>query len=302
MENASRTQSEIRELHWEPDVDSYVQLIPDIEFSRIEETSLKLNLLVYRNPMDAIFNREGNKERYPLIMYLQGSGWGWTKQDTFAFLPQLSEFAKQGYVVASVQYRGSGEAIFPAQIQDVKAAVRFLKANASKYNVDPEKVGVWGDSSGGHLALLLGLTEGIEEFTGGREHPEESSRVQAIVDWFGPTDLLSMSQYPSIFDHDSPHSPESKLVGGAIQEHKEQARKASPSQYVHAGAPPILMMHGDRDEVVPYEQSAQLFEALKREGNDVTLYRIAGAGHNAFTQPHTLEVVKAFFQAHLKDR
>ncbi|WP_025688838.1 prolyl oligopeptidase family serine peptidase [Paenibacillus zanthoxyli] len=302
MTDISNTETEIKVLEWEQNVNSYVQLIPNIEFSNVEGNSLKLNLLVYRDPMDALFNREGNKEQYPLIIYLQGCGWGWSEQDIFAFVPQLAEFAKQGYVVATVQYRGSREALFPGQLQDVKTAVRFLKANASQYNIDPERVGVWGDSSGAHLALLLGLTEGIEEFTGDREYLEESSRVQVIVDWFGPTDLLSMSQYPSVFDHDSPHSPESKLVGGAIQEHKEKARKASPSQYVRPDAPPILMMHGDQDDVVPYEQSLEFYKAMKQAGNDVTLYKINGVGHIAFSQPHTLEVVKSFFESHLKDR
>ncbi|WP_081752091.1 alpha/beta hydrolase [Paenibacillus sp. 1-18] len=241
MINNSKIKEEVKELRWEEKVNSYIQFIPNIEFSNAGGNSLKLNLLIYRDPMDELFNREGNQEKYPLIIYLQGCGWGWSKQDTFAFVPQLSEFAKMGYVIASVQYRTSDSAIFPAQIQDVKAAVRFLKANASLYNIDPERVGVWGDSSGAHLALLLGLTEGNEEFTGDREYPNESSSIQAVVDWFGPTDFLTMSQYPSVFDHDSPHSPESKLVGGAIQENKDKARKASPMQYIHSEAPPILI-------------------------------------------------------------
>ncbi|KPV60136.1 peptidase S9 [Paenibacillus sp. A3] len=293
--------TEIKELPWEQNVNSYVQLIPNIEFSNVEGRSLTLNLLVYRNPMDALFHREGNQETYPLIIYLQGCGWGWSEQDTFAFVPQLAEFAKLGYVVASVQYRGSGEAIFPAQIQDVRTAVRFLKAHASQYNIDPRRVGVWGDSSGGHLALLLGLAEGEEAFEGDREYLYESSSVQAVVDWFGPTNLLSMSRYPSVFDHDSPHSPESKLVGGAIQENKEKSRKASPIEYVRADAPPILIMHGDQDDVVPYEQSVELFQALKQAGhNDTTMYKVNGVGHIGFTQPHTLDVVKSFFHTHLK--
>ncbi|MCY8493889.1 prolyl oligopeptidase family serine peptidase [Bacillus inaquosorum] len=292
---------EIKELHWEQNVNSYVQLIPDIEFSTVENTTLTLNLLVRRDPMDALFDKKGNQETYPLIIYLQGCGWGWTKQDTYAFLPQLAEFAKEGYTVASVQYRGSGDAVFPAQLQDVKTAVRFLKANASAYNIDPQNIGVWGDSSGGHLALLLGLTEGLKEFDGNREYAHVSSRVQAIADWFGPTDLLTMSRYPSIFDHDSPHSPESKLIGGAIQEHKEKARKASPIEYVHREAPPILIMHGDQDDVVPYEQSAEFYHALKKAGHDAIMYKIKEAGHSGFTQHHTLNIVKDFFNCYLKN-
>lgn len=301
MEKIRSGDVKIKELNWKQNINYYVQLIPNIEFSNVEGISLKLNLLVYRNPMDALFNREGNLKKYPLIIYLQGCGWGWSKQDTFAFLPQLAKFVEQGYVVASVQYRGSQEAIFPAQIQDVKAAVRFLKANASQYNIDPQKVGVWGDSSGGHLALLLGLTEGIEEFDGNREYSHISSKVQAVVDWFGPTNFLSMSKYPSIFDHDSVHSPESKLIGGAIQENKDKARNASPIEYVRQDAPPILIMHGDQDDVVPYEQSVELFNALRQAGNDAIMYKIKNVGHISFTQPHTLDVVKTFFNCHLQD-
>jgi len=285
-------ESEIKELHWDQEINSYVQLIPNIVYSAKGNGPLKLNLLVYRNPMDALFNREGNKEVYPLIIYLQGCGWGWREQDIFAFIPQLSEFAKSGFVVASVQYRLSSEAIFPAQLEDVKDAIHFLKTNASNYNIDPHKVGLWGDSSGAHLALLAGL-----EALGTEGNPCD---VQAVVDWFGPTELLSMSKYPSVFDHDSPHSPESKLVGGAIQENKSRARAASPIEYVRPGAPPILIMHGDADDVVPYEQSVEFFQALRQAGNHASMYRIKGAGHNAFTQQQTMDVVKAFFNAHLK--
>ncbi|MBW5466317.1 alpha/beta hydrolase fold domain-containing protein [Brevibacillus formosus] len=284
--------SEIKELHWDQDVNSYVQLIPNIIYSEKGNNPLKLNLLVYRNPMDALFNREGNKEVYPLIIYLQGCGWGWSDQDLFAFIPQLSEFSKRGFVVASVQYRLSSEAIFPAQLDDVKDAIQFLKSNAAKYNIDPSKVGLWGDSSGAHLALLAGLDALGSE--------ENQCVVQAVVDWFGPTELLSMSQYPSVFDHDSPHSPESKLVGGAIQENQARAREASPIEYVRPDAPPVLIMHGDADDVVPYEQSVELFYALRRAGNNASMYKIKGAGHNGFTQQQTMDVVKAFFDEHLK--
>ncbi|MCB6219010.1 alpha/beta hydrolase [Bacillus paralicheniformis] len=290
----------IKEINWEQNTNSYIQLIPNIEYTKVKDTSLTLHLLARRNPMDALFNREGNQETYPLIIYLQGCGWGWTKQDTSAFIPQLVPFVEQGYVVASVQYRGSGEAVFPAQLHDVKTAVRFLKANADRYNIDPDRVGVWGDSSGGHLALLLGLTEGIEELEGQDEYRHVSSKVDAVADWFGPVDLLSMSKYPSIFDHDSPNSPESKLIGGPVQENREQAKQASPISYVHRDAPPILIMHGDQDDVVPYEQSVQLFEALIKEGHDALMYKINGAGHNGFTQAHTLDIVKSFFRKHLK--
>ncbi|RAS75540.1 alpha/beta hydrolase [Priestia endophytica] len=288
-------ESEIKELSWEQNVNSYVQLIPNLSYSKIGDSSLKLNLLVYRNPMDALFQREGNQEVYPLIIYLQGCGWGWSNQDLFAFIPQLSEIAKHGFAVASVQYRLSSEALFPTQLEDVRTAIRFLKTNASKFNINPEKIGIWGDSSGGHLALLAGLTASESN----QKHLQDC-RVQAVVDWFGPTNFLSMSQYPSVFDHDSPQSPESKLIGGAVQENKTKAQQASPIEYVHTDAPPILIMHGDTDDVVPYEQSVELFNKLRQAGNDATMYRIKGAGHDAFTQKQTMAIVKSFFEFKLK--
>lgn len=300
MKNIDNFEAEIKDIQWEKNINSYIQLIPNIEYSNVDGTSLKLNLMLYREPNDALFHREGNKETYPLIIYLQGCGWGWSEQNIFAFVPQLTDVVKSGFVVATVQYRGSGSAIFPAQIQDVKAAVRFLKANASLYNIDSERVGVWGDSSGAHLGLLLGLTENNTNFKGEREYSDVSDRVQAVVDWFGPTEFLTMSQYPSVFDHDSPHSPESKLIGGPIQELKDKSRNVSPIEHIHPDAPPILIMHGDEDDVVPYEQSVEFFKALRQANVDATMYRIRGVGHLGFVQPQTMQIVKQFFIKYLK--
>jgi acetyl esterase/lipase len=267
--------------------DQYIQLLNNIVFCEVEGLSLKLNLLMKRNPLDILLKKKTTAAR-PLIIYIQGSGWGWSPLSTFANVPQLVDYAKNGYVVASIQYRVSDEAKFPAQIEDVKAAVRFLKDHAKKYSIDPNRIGVWGDSSGGHLAALLGTSS------------DEDSRVQAVVDWYGPTDLLQMSKYPSIIDHDAADSPESRLIGGPIQEYKELTEKANPINYISSNTPPFLIMHGDEDNIVPFNQSELLYEALKKAGNDVTFYKVQGGGHGTgFAQPHIHQIVMDFFNQHL---
>ena len=154
--------------------------------------------------------------------------------------------AAKGYAVASINYRLSQHAVFPAQIEDCKAAIRWLRANAAKYHLDPDHIGVWGASAGGHLVALLGTTGSVKELEGKGGNLDQSSRVQCVVDWFGPTDLATMGG-----SHDKPGSPESRLIGGPVQENKEKARKASPLTYVSKDSAPFLIMHGDQDNTVP---------------------------------------------------
>ena len=168
--------------------------------------------------------------------------------------------------MASINYRLSQHAIFPAQIEDCKAAIRWLRANAAKYHLDADRIGVWGASAGGHLVAMLGTTGSVKELEGKGGNLDQSSRVQCVVDWFGPSDLPTMGG-----SHDDPGSPESRLIGGPVQENKEKARKASPLTYVSKDSAPFLIMHGDQDNVVPPGQSELLAEALKKAGVEVTL-------------------------------
>ncbi len=238
----------------------------------------------------------------PLIVYVQGSAW--RPQALYAALPQLADFAHAGYVVASVEYRPSAEAVAPAQIQDVKAAIRFLRAHAKEYNIDPNRVGIWGDSSGGHMAALAGLTDGFQPFLTA-DYPEESSAVRAVVDFYGPTDFRQMNAHPTRMDHDAADSPESQVVGGPIQDAAQDraVRAYNPITHVsaHKPAPPFLIMHGDRDSLVPFNQSVLLYEALRDAGKDVTFYKVAGADHGVrFWTPAVMDIVHAFFDEHLK--
>jgi acetyl esterase/lipase len=308
---------------------NYVSLTPNIEYANVDGVSLKLHVLKPRDiPKDA---------KLPLIVYIQGSAWGWDPfannragapkpQDTTANIPQLSEFAKKGYVVVSVQHRISAEKKFPAQIQDVKTAIKYLKGNATTYSIDPNKVGVWGDSSGGHLANLVGTTDGIAEFevvtknerleaedkknntnkSKARDEllSKQSSKVQAVVDWYGPTDFLKMQEHmlPDLnFDHNLLSSPESQLIGGLIQENVEKVQKANPINYITKDDPPFLIMHGDKDPVVPYNQSLIFYEAFKKAKHDVTMYTVKGAGHGTgFAQANIYDTVTKFFDKQLK--
>jgi acetyl esterase/lipase len=233
----------------------------------------------------------------PVVVWIHGGAWLAGSKDS---APGIGLTTK-GYALASINYRLSQHAIFPAQIEDCKAAIRWLRANAEKYKLDPDHIGVWGASAGGHLVALLGTTGGVKDFDVGG-NLKYSSRVQAVCDFFGPADLTTMGDYPSKLKHNDPGSPESKLIGGAPPENKEKALRASPVTYVSKDSAPFLIMHGDKDPTVPFQQSEELADALKKAGVEVTFKPIAGAGHGGpgFNTAESLEMIIAFFDKHLK--
>ncbi len=248
-----------------------------------------------RQKLDLYVPDEG--ENLPLIIWVHGGAWLGGSKERYAPM----EYLKSGYAGASINYRLSQHAIFPAQIEDVKAGVRWLRANAETYRIDPNRFAAWGSSAGGHLVAMLGTAGDITEFEVG-ENLEVSSRVQAVVDYFGPTDFIQMDAYrlPDGLVHDAPDSPESKLVGGPIQEHKDRVASANPITYVSKDDPPILIIHGDQDKLVPYQQSVLLKDALEKVGVAVTLYNVVGEGHGGFKDPKVPELTKAFLEKHLK--
>jgi acetyl esterase/lipase len=213
------------------------------------------------------------------------------------------DYPSQGYAVASINYRLSQDAVFPAQIQDCKSAVRYLRANAQKYNLDPNRFAVWGSSAGGHLVAMLGTTGDMNEFDVG-ENLSVSSRVQAVVDYFGPTDFLQMEEHrlPNGMVHNSPDSPESKLIGGNIQDNPEKAAKANPITYITKDDPPFLIIHGDMDPLVPHHQSELLEAALKKAGVPVLFYTVKDGGHGGFKDPNVPKLTREFFEKHLKTK
>jgi acetyl esterase/lipase len=241
----------------------------------------------------------------PVIVWVHGGGWrGGSKSAGSRARGMLD----RGYAIVDVGYRLSGEAIFPAQVEDCKAAVRWVRANAAKYGLDPDRIGAWGSSAGGHLVAFLGTAGDLKEFDT-EANPRYSSRVQAVCDWFGPTDFLQMDKHMlegSRLVHDSAGSPESLLVGGPIQEepYKSLAGKADPITYVTKDDPPFLIMHGDKDMLVPLHQSELLLDALKKAGVNATLYVVKGGGHGLRggeeNSEKLFEMVADFFDKHLK--
>ena len=234
----------------------------------------------------------------PLIIWVHGGGWkaGDKRQCPAARL------VSEGYAVASLNYRLSQDAVFPAQLEDCKAAVRWLRAHAAEYHLDPDRFAAWGSSAGGHLVALLGTTGKTREFDVGA-NLKVSSAVQAVVDFFGPTDMLtmgSMSGPHSHIAHDADNSPEADLLGGPIQKNPNLALSASPTTYVQSGAPPFLIVHGDADETVPMGQSKLLDEKLRAAGNESTLHIVKGGGHGQRFGPDVFHKVEDFLNSRLK--
>ena len=231
----------------------------------------------------------------PLIIWVHGGAWrAGSKQNC-----RSARFLRHGYAAASINYRLSQHAIFPAQIEDCKAAIRFLRANAGKYNIDPDRIGVWGSSAGGHLVALLGTAGDVKQFDKG-PNLHVSSRVQAVCDFFGPTDLTKMSDFESTMDHDAPDSPESQLIGGPVQKNKEACGRVNPITYVSKDDPPFLICHGDKDMLVPHNQSVLLNAALNKAGVNVKFHTVKGGGHG-FRNPEVDRMVLEFFDKHLRE-
>jgi acetyl esterase/lipase len=250
-----------------------------------------------RQKLDLYLPKEADPSgKRPLIVWIHGGAWLGGSKDR----PPALRFVDKGYAVASINYRLSQHAIFPAQIEDCKTAIRWLRVNAGKHGYDPNRIGVWGASAGGHLVALLGTTGDVKEFDAGPNAGVES-RVQAVCDFFGPTDFTKMSSFPSTMRHDAADSPESKLIGGPIQENKEKVQRASPIAYVTKDDPPFLIVHGDKDPLVPHNQSEIFYEALKKAGVETTLYTVQGGGHGGFKDPQVDVLVAQFFDKYLRN-
>ena len=229
----------------------------------------------------------------PVIVWIHGGAWlGGSKEN-----PPVLPVVRLGYAAASINYRLSQHATFPAQIEDCKAAIRWLRANAKSHRLDAGHIGVWGASAGGHLVALLGTSGGVKEWDSVGGSRDQSSSVQCVVDFFGPTDFTKMGGR-----HDDPQSPEARLIGGSVQEKKAEAVKANPITYIDAKDPPFLILHGEADRTVPHGQSVLLQDALKKAGVESKLVSLPGAGHGGpqFQTPENRKLILQFFDRHLK--
>ena len=238
------------------------------------------------------------KTPMPVIVYLHGGGWQkGSKADGRAFAFRM---VPQGYAVACVGYRLTDEAQFPAQLEDGKVAIRWLRDYAERYRLDPTRFGACGVSAGGWLAAMLGTTANFHLLDSG-EHLNQSSGVQAACIFFAPIDLLRLYDYAD--EHGMPQAQEvTKLLGGNPHIMRAQVKTANPLTYAGAGMPPFLLVHGVEDTVVPPEQSRLCYDALAKLQLPVHLHLIHGAGHTgpAFVVPEINAMVDAFFAQNLK--
>ena len=255
-----------------------------------------------------IYLPEAGEGPFPVILSIHGGAFKMGDKRDFQLRPML-EGLKRGYAVVGINYRLSGEALFPANIYDVKAAVRFLKANAEQFKLNPNKMVAWGGSAGGYLSTLLGTSASfaLEDLSMGNE--QEDCKVQAVVDWFGPTDFLKMDEQlkednlgPQ--DHNDADSPESLVLGAQITTIPKKVKEANPITYITKEVPPFFIQHGTVDNLVPNGQSKLLYEALVEAGHkaQTTFEYIEGAGHGGpqFETKENLDKVFQFIDTYLK--
>jgi acetyl esterase/lipase len=236
-----------------------------------------------------IYLPQHEKPPYPAVLLIYGSAWFGNDRKGSDLLTTGKVLLDNGFALVTPNHRSSKDSIFPAQIHDIKAAIRFIRAKASDYQIDTSFVGITGSSSGGHLAALAGTSGFVDQFTVNSatsdiegkvgKYTEFSSAVDAVVDWFGPTDFQKMDSCGSEMVHDAPESPESSLIGGPIQDNGDKCALANPITYVDSADPSFLILHGTKDPLVPYCQSELLFEALQKAGVDSRLVLVPDAKH-----------------------
>lgn len=241
--------------------------VPDIRYGEADGKPLLLDVIAPQG-------RSGPPR--PAVIWLHGFGWfAGTRRDNLE-ISMCTFLATQGFFTASIEYRLSGEATFPAQLHDVKAAIRWLRANAAIYSINPAHIGIWGGSAGGHLAALAGLTGDLPALEGRSGSPGYSSQLQAVAVASAPSDFLR----PGGAMRNDVDGPVARLFGGTVAERREMMRLASPLTHVSHGVPPVLIAHGTRDETVPFEQGEWLYQALVRAGCEAQFVPIEGVYHN----------------------
>jgi acetyl esterase/lipase len=259
----------------------------DIEFANVDGHSLKLDLYLPTVTKDA-----------PLVVWIHGGGW---KAGSKNGCP-VSWLTADGYAVASISYRLTDKAVFPAQIHDCKAAVRWLRANADKYGYSTAKIAVSGSSAGGHLAALVGTSGDVKELEGTvGGNLDQSSRVDAVVDFFGATDFVLRSKT-------QPHRANEEgsvvylLLGGGADQKVELAKQASAAFHVTKDDPPFLVFHGDNDKTVLLDQSQRINEVYSKAGLPIALHVLKGSGHggNEFYSGERQDIIRTFLGKHLR--
>ena len=291
----------IKVIPYNPLLEGLAESTGDIVFAHEDGKDITLRIL---KPWKNDLNKD---KRYPLIVFIQGSGW--TFPNIGYHLPHIAQFAMAGYVVATVTHRSCNDGHpAPAFLQDVKSAIRYLRAHADEHQIDPTRVAAWGTSSGGNTALLLGMTGDDPRYVSA-VHPEQSDAVKVVVDVFGPTDMMSLfvtrhgdidtvqldpgaeAYYNRILGH-AWNSPEGQAAADAI----------SPLQLLREGMelPPMQLLYGDADPVVPYDQGERLYAKMTTLGYDAEFVRVTGAEHEGnFWSQAILDEIKAYIDARI---
>lgn len=270
-----------------PRLPSSVAAIKNIEYGQASGQRMLLD----------IYRPRQIRRKLPVIIWLYGGAWKAGSKD---FCP-IAFMATQQVAIISINYRLTGVAPFPAQIYDCKGAVRWLRAHAGEYQLDPDHIGVFGASAGGHLAALLGTTADdpqLEGDVGGNLN--YSSRVQCVCAFYPPTDLNRLVVDPQF--RANPNGDVARLIGGAVAENVAKANFASPIFYVNKDSAPFFLMHGGADTLVPPEQSEIFYAALKKAGVEAHLEIVPGKGHGIIAPPKVAEEIYQFFKAHLGDQ
>ncbi len=239
-----------------------VTVVRDIRYGTGGDTPLLLDIYLPKTPIVT---------PVPAIVWIHGGAW----LEGDKHLSEVPPFAEEGFVCISIDYGLSGVAPFPAAVEDAKCAIRWLRAHAEEYSVDPERIGVCGISAGGHLAMMIGCADESAGLEGNGGWAEFSSRVQAVCSLMGPSDFTTNSNVQSALVDPALI----QFLGGTAEEKPDIYRLASPITHVTQDDPPLLLIHGELDQTVPYEQSERMHEAYQQAGLDATLIKVAGVGH-----------------------
>jgi acetyl esterase/lipase len=284
-----------------------------IPMGEIPDVSRKWLDLVYAHTSPAqkldIYLPEEGEGPFPVLFYMHGGGFHMgDKRDIY--LASYLNALDRGYALVSVNYRLSGEAIFPAPLQDVKAALRWLRANGGRYSLDTDRVAACGQSSGGNFAAMMCVSAGAPLFEDpALGNPEQSTAVQAGFDWYGPTDFLAIdvqlaANGSGTCDHGEPDSPESRYLGGRLADVPDRVAAANPMTYVNAQMAPILIQHGKDDVGIPVQQSIEfarvIEEKVGRDRFELDLFDDARHDSPVFTSPQNLDRVFGFLDRYLK--
>lgn len=285
------------------DASGYKNKFTDVPYATKSETQ----------KLDIYLPEEGNGP-FPVIIAIHGGGFYTGSKNSKEIEPML-EGANRGYAVVTVDYRLSDEAKFPAAVNDLKAAIRFIKVNAARYNLNPEKIALWGDSAGGNLASLAGTTGGTNTcYDVSHGNANVSDNITAVVDWFGPINFCVMDEQnrasgiyekvEGVLIHSTEDSFSSKYLGQNISQVPDLCKQADPTTYITSDCPPFLIQHGTLDPIIPTQQSVDFASAIaEKAGRDkVTLTLFEGAGHGGeqFESAENMDTVFSFLDRHMK--